>query len=900
MTKKIKTSLVLSSLILGTVSLYAVPTGINLSGSQEKELNTPIEINSSSGDSIAVDVCSLSGNSKLVNNSTISNKISSNQNDIYSAGVHFDSHGDSLGMSDNSQLINKKDIIVEQNGNYEVWVDGINISSMKDKAKALNEGSISVYSKGKQDVSVAGIAINSMENNSIAENKGTIKASAEGEQYIYSQGIIVLNADYDWDDNRNPIPMQGTSSIINSGTIEVFGKASEVEVQGIAGALKDNAKIENRGTIKANAELINNKSGDAFANAFGIELPFMKDNSEVINSGTILANIKETSNSDSLSIGIFNGSSEYQGASADGKITNSGTVKATINDKLDNRGLSLWTYGNPSSNVKIYNEANGKLYGNIVLVDNATLNNKGFISLPYNSNKNAIVFDDEINGENVKIKFQANIPNLVNSGTIEIGAFKDSKGNIENTQIKTTNATFEEGSKMQVAVVSGSKAFNLNDTLAEVVKATNSLNGADNIKLNQTKLDDNSAILDFKLQYDEAKKQIDLVVAKVESIKDIVTKPDNENKPEMENKPNNNINVNAGNIGAVLDSFRNNQTMGNIISRIDSLASNQDVKKAVDSLVPTTATSLVNTASSINSSISNVVSTRLGNISSGINSGDEMSIGNNKLWAKMYGGLGKQSNKDGEKGFDLKTYGLGLGYDKEYKDGQVIGLGTFYTNAKVETNGVNHENKVDAYSLVAYGSNLLKDDKTTVYYQTSYSLQKNDSQRDLFTGERADAKFTSKTFAIESKIGHRIDINDKSSIEPNVGISYRHFRNPSYTESGSSANLKSEKFSNTELLGKVGAEYVYKITPDSKLTANLGAGYNFHDSKSNVTSSFEGASGVTFDSKGIDNGKWKYEAGVGYAMDINSKNNLGIDYKYVGEGKKFRNNILSVNYEYKF
>ena len=67
MTKKIKTSLVLSSLILGAVSLYAVPTGINLSGSQEKELNTPIEINSSSGDSIAVDVYSLSGNSKLVN-----------------------------------------------------------------------------------------------------------------------------------------------------------------------------------------------------------------------------------------------------------------------------------------------------------------------------------------------------------------------------------------------------------------------------------------------------------------------------------------------------------------------------------------------------------------------------------------------------------------------------------------------------------------------------------------------------------------------------------------------------------------------------------------------------------------------------------------------------------------
>ena len=52
--------------------------------------------------------------------------------------------------------------------------------------------------------------------------------------------------------------------------------------------------------------------------------------------------------------------------------------------------------------------------------------------------------------------------------------------------------------------------------------------------------------------------------------------------------------------------------------------------------------------------------------------------------------------------------------------------------------------------------------------------------------------------------------------------------------------------------------------------------------------------------QGIDNGRWKYQAGVGYATDINDTNSLSLDYNYQGEGSKFRNNVVSVNYNYKF
>ena len=40
-------------------------------------------------------------------------------------------------------------------------------------------------------------------------------------------------------------------------------------------------------------------------------------------------------------------------------------------------------------------------------------------------------------------------------------------------------------------------------------------------KLNQNKIADNSALLNFELKYDEVKKQIDLVVAKINTLTDI-------------------------------------------------------------------------------------------------------------------------------------------------------------------------------------------------------------------------------------------------------------------------------------------------------------------------------------------------------------------------------------------
>ncbi|GAB1466580.1 hypothetical protein MASR2M54_20800 [Aliarcobacter cryaerophilus] len=78
----------------------------------------------------------------------------------------------------------------------------------------------------------------------------------------------------------------------------------------------------------------------------------------------------------------------------------------------------------------------------------------------------------------------------------------------------------------------------------------------------------------------------------------------------------------------------------------------------------------------------------------------------------LFASIGKQGDKNNINGFDLKTYGLGLGFDTEYKDNQKVGLALFYTNGKVDTNSVNQTADLDVFTGLVYGNVPIIDDKT--------------------------------------------------------------------------------------------------------------------------------------------------------------------------------------------
>ncbi len=700
----------------------------------------------------------------------------------------------------------------------------------------------------------------------------------------YANGIYAMDGFYD-------------SSIQNSGDITVTSKATQTGESGYAntesygiyasdfrGFNTDASTIVNTGNIDVLAEADSYNYSNA--EAYGIYVSSY-GGGEISNSGNIKVNAKSTIVegdyvwAESYGISAYFQPSEGQNFS----INNSGTIEAYINNKLDRDGYSL----DISQSVTVTNT--GTLKGNIyvegTLTNNGTADSKAIIELSHNAmgEENAYI-SNFINGEYGKLTI-----GLKTDGTLDGTTY---------SQLGTQNATFESGSTIDVNVLSASTNSGLlaGKRLENVITATNAL--TINEKLNIT---DNSALLNFNYVTNDGwingeDGVIHLDIKQAQTVEEAVNKISTKAAPTQYA----NAQGAAKALDKIIDNINNNPQMESVITRLNQLPTNDSVAKAVEGTTPVATNATVGATTQISNGIAGIVSQRQNaNISNGgMNSGDGM-FSENNLWIKPFGSIGSQNDKDGINGFDLKTYGLGFGADTEYKNNQKVGLAFFYTNGNVDVNNMNQNADLDVFTTLVYGNVPVIDDKTNFLYQAGYSWQKTQTDRAVFTGDIAESKYTSKTASLDLKLMRDVNVNKDLLLQPLVNTTYRHFTNPAYNEIGADAlNLNVDKFTSSDLIVGLGTLAHYKLTDDSKIVGNVNVGYDLHDKNQTITSAYEGASGVNFGTDGIDNGRWSYEAGIGYEMDINKTNNINVSYDYQGQGKDFSNNVVSAKYVLKF
>jgi uncharacterized protein with beta-barrel porin domain len=284
----------------------------------------------------------------------------------------------------------------------------------------------------------------------------------------------------------------------------------------------------------------------------------------------------------------------------------------------------------------------------------------------------------------------------------------------------------------------------------------------------------------------------------------------------------------------------------------------------------------------------------------GINSGDEL-LKEKHAWIKPYTSFGSQDNKDGINGFGVRANGFGLGVDGEYAKNEKIGLAFFYTKAYVDVNNVAQTSELDVLSTLVYGNMPLFNDEVSFLYQLGYAWQNTSTTRNIAGGPTANADYTSSTAALDLKLMKTIDVSNKLILQPMVQASYRHYTNPSYSETDAGAlNLQTDGFSADEMIAGVGGIAHYRVDKDSGFIANANVGYDFRNDISTVTTAYQGAPTTTFNTAGIDNGRWGYDAGVGYEIGNVLGGEINFMYNYQAKGTAFRNNTLSTKYVLKF
>ena len=254
--------------------------------------------------------------------------------------------------------------------------------------------------------------------------------------------------------------------------------------------------------------------------------------------------------------------------------------------------------------------------------------------------------------------------------------------------------------------------------------------------------------------------------------------------------------------------------MAPLFTAFNELPTDAAVAAAADSLTPQATNASFGAGKQISKNISGMLGQRQqANTGSGFNSGDEMFASKN-IWLKTYGSFGSQNDKDGLNGFDIKSYGLGMGVDAEYKDKQTIGIALFYTRANLDVNNLSQSSDMDVYTTLVYGNLPIFDDKTNFLYQLGYAWQKTSSDRTLFTGQTAYADYTSTTASVDLKLIRDYSLNKSFLLQPMVSTTYRHFDNPSYSETDAGVNgLKVNSFTSSQFLIRVGtlAKYVYSF-----------------------------------------------------------------------------------------
>ncbi|MCT7908893.1 autotransporter domain-containing protein [Arcobacter lacus] len=847
-------------------------------------------------------------NSSILNNGTINSKASmtaGSDAEAYSNGIYLDASGFNFVDSSYISSYNLNSTAIANSSDADAYTQAYGINLPKHELK-----SSAIMNNAKMTVNAESTAFDFSKSEAYGINLKTVTAST-----IYNAQNASINV-------TAKSMSDNTSAISEALYIEQLNNT-------------ENSQIVNMGNISSTSIAQGNQGNNtSYSYAKGIYINSVLADSinNILNSGTITANAKfnkDSQNYGATSIGVV---SQYMYENSILTLDNSGTIEGLINDELDKYGYSVVM----QSSASVINS--GTLRGNIFL--SGSLENSGTVELAYNAMDS----------------YLANIGYFTNksAGILKIGLKTD--GTLDGTQysqLTTREATFENNSTIDVNVLNSSSnvALLAGNKLNGVVMASDAL--TINGKLNIT---DNSALLNFEYETtdtqgetfvngEDGKINLNVVRAKVPeptnpsepnnptnptnpsepnnptnpSEPSNPTNPSEPSNPTNPSEPNNPSNPNetvktieiATKIGGgnqndqraakALEFLYNNNS--DIASAFNKLPTDSSVARAVESTTPVTTTSSIGAATQISNGIAGIVTQRQNaNISGsgGLNSGDGM-FSENNLWIKPFGSIGSQNNKDGINGFDLKTYGLGFGADTEYRDNQRIGLAFFYTNGSIDTNNISQKADLDVYTTLVYGNIPVIDDKTNFLYQAGYSWQKTDTKRDIFTNQTAEAKYTSEVASLDLKLMRDVNVSDNLLLQPLVNTTYRYFKNPNYSENGAGAlNLNVDKFTTSELIVGLGTLAHYKLTDSSKLVTSLNVGYDLQNKEQTVTSAFQGASGVKFGTDGIDNGRWSYEAGIGYELDINKTNNINISYDYQAQGSDFSNNVISAKYVLKF
>ncbi|WP_210543523.1 autotransporter outer membrane beta-barrel domain-containing protein [Rhodoferax sp. PAMC 29310] len=541
-------------------------------------------------------------------------------------------------------------------------------------------------------------------------------------------------------------------------------------------------------------------------------------------------------------------------------VTNTGTIAGT--SQSVNRASSLHA-------VTVYNESGAQLVGGL--------------------NASSLL---NYNGGSVTIKSNVTLSDIRNTGGVATavlsGSYTGESGSTLRVAIAgptsysylSANTTNQQGGTLEVDVKANSGIASGNEFY--VIRGTTSHSGT------FSEITDNSAMFNFTQATSSLDPSITGLGIYIKAVRALTAEQASRNSG------------NFPGVGAaqVLDSGASG--LSSVVSALGALSTEKAVSNAVSQTLPLLTGGSMMAARSALGDINGVVQSRIEN-NQGLASGDPF-LGDKHVWLKPFGSWADQGDQNGVTGYKATTTGFVLGVDGSRSDNLRVGGAFAYAKSNINGNSATapQSNAVSVYQLIGYGSYGL-DERTEVNFQGDIGVNRNNGQRYIaLTSATAASSYDSLSMHIGGGVARAYPLSEKSTMTGGLRADYTRIRDSGYTETGAGAlNLNVQSRTTEAFVIGIDGKLAHSLNSQTKLTTNLGLGYDLLNEQASITAAFAGSPSAAFTTNGLKPSPWLLRAGVGVVH--NTASGVEISARYDAEYREnFLNQTASVKARWMF
>lgn len=277
----------------------------------------------------------------------------------------------------------------------------------------------------------------------------------------------------------------------------------------------------------------------------------------------------------------------------------------------------------------------------------------------------------------------------------------------------------------------------------------------------------------------------------------------------------------------------------------------------------------------------------------------ECGLGGGRIWGGVFGSWADQDARDRVVGYEHRSGGGALGYERALGREALFGFAAAYTRARTNVDSLRTRYDADVVDVAAYGA---YHHQSGLYAKgwLGFGYAWNDYDQNAVTGGTKRGDFDSQSYTAGLELGYEWELPCGIGVVPSAGVEYTHYRNQGWDEAAAGSTV-ANRF-------KSGHANVVDIPVGVRLNRvwDLGCGrfvapevrvawvYAAGDHRPTVQSGYSGYAG-TFRQDGANPGRDRWQFGGGLRARLTDRIDARVDYNFeTSSGYKGHNLSASV------